>query len=155
MISNFNPRSPWGERHPLSSLKSFNLFISIHALREESDNHLPFFITLIARFQSTLSVRRATSLFVTCSSLHPHFNPRSPWGERHLKDDNGNYLINISIHALREESDFNQKLSQLSKDNFNPRSPWGERRWCWCCSIYRKSNFNPRSPWGERQQNPT
>ena len=57
--------------------------ISIHALRKESDP--PFLIGLdwSCRFQSTLSVRRATRV---------HFLP--------------NIRGNISIHALRKESDF-------------------------------------------------
>ena len=44
----------------------------------------------------------------------------------HLQSSNG--IIGwISIHALREESDFSAKLTRIKKNNFNPRSPWGER----------------------------
>ena len=56
--------------------------ISIHALREESDPWSCSPTWPPVRFQSTLSVRRATKLFL----LH------------YVRDD-------ISIHALREESD--------------------------------------------------
>ena len=56
--------------------------ISIHALREESDHVCYGSVTATIRFQSTLSVRRATREF------------------RSL--DSKGY---ISIHALREESD--------------------------------------------------
>ena len=58
--------------------------ISIHALREESDFITSnFALNVLKLFQSTLSVRRATFL-------------RAMW----LRD------ISISIHALREESDY-------------------------------------------------
>ena len=36
-LTDFNPRSPWGERHRFMDCKSLELVISIHALREESD----------------------------------------------------------------------------------------------------------------------
>ena len=60
----------------------YNIIISIHALREESDLLLLLVLSLVSEFQSTLSVRRAT-LFVNYDF------------------DN----VDISIHALREESD--------------------------------------------------
>ena len=73
--------------------------ISIHALREESDlmtvgtgQHIGF--------QSTLSVRRATEQF-----HHPVEH------------------CGISIHALREESDENSWSPTSRPNNFNPRSP--------------------------------
>ena len=57
-------------------------YISIHALREESDRFASRPTSLIVQFQSTLSVRRAT-------------------------DEVGDFVedFHISIHALREESD--------------------------------------------------
>ena len=78
-----------------------------------------------------------------------NFNPRSPWGERHedLKSKVGKY--DISIHALREESDLCMCRLWRFSNNFNPRSPWGERRQQ-CKASWRITNFNPRSPWGER-----
>ena len=51
-------------------------------------------------FQSTLSVRRATG-----DDVHPN--------------DEGN----ISIHALREESDSLPRIAKHIQPNFNPRSP--------------------------------
>ena len=60
-----------------------NVFeISIHALREESDQLHSIYAYGAVRFQSTLSVRRATLL---------------PY--------DGQQFFRISIHALREESD--------------------------------------------------
>ena len=100
-----------------------------------------------------------------------HFNPRSPWGERHFPDRKL-HSYNISIHAPRGGSDDLLEPEKEEHAYFNPRSPWGERRlttYNFCghrlfqstlpvggatldalhsnvCFTY----FNPRSPWGER-----
>ena len=81
---------------PQSNLPAY---ISIHALRKESD--LPE-INIVAtyKFQSTLSVRRATCFI-----------------RRIVADDP------ISIHALRKESDMSHDFTGSQPDNFNPRSP--------------------------------
>ena len=53
--------------------------ISIHALREESDMLLHSIRCLYGRFQSTLSVRRATDTGEVAIDLGTlNFNPRSP-----------------------------------------------------------------------------
>ena len=74
--------------------------ISIHALHEESDHPIPCGQDHHDKFQSTLSMRRATgiSLIELTSIL-------------------------ISIHALHEESDPRQSSLCRSQSNFNPRSP--------------------------------
>ena len=51
--------------------------ISIHALRKESDT-FPHDLTPSKRFQSTLSVRRATPESVGKWRNYYYFNPRSP-----------------------------------------------------------------------------
>ena len=56
--------------------------ISIHALREESDGYSRRFTIYLVIFQSTLSVRRATILMFYFRIWLRDFNPRSPWGER-------------------------------------------------------------------------
>ena len=56
--------------------------ISIHALHEESDAWTPFADMANYKFQSTLSMRRATAV--------------------HVPSAQG---VDISIHALHEESD--------------------------------------------------
>ena len=52
--------------------------ISIHALREESDCQRRIGLRLQRRFQSTLSVRRATCNYAVKSYVKFNFNPRSP-----------------------------------------------------------------------------
>ena len=103
--ANFNPRSPWGERLIFSTV-----------------------LFCFYPFQSTLSVRRATSKADFIYTSQKDFNPRSPWGERHSS----------------------WTTSRRCLAHFNPRSPWGERRLSRVIIFLRSSNFNPRSPWGER-----
>ena len=119
--------------------------ISIHALREESDLLKYLGHMRDQLFQSTLSVRRATSVAgfhfrsarISIHALREESDlPGKQWSEN----------LRISIHALREESDpcccmclwysliFQSTLSvrratdrQLRRhpkqDHFNPRSP--------------------------------
>ena len=151
LLSDFNPRSPRGER-----LRGFKIAC-------------PF-----CQFQSTLSARRATDRFVILSdvliiSIHAlreesdlrslwviraqkDFNPRSPRGERPCSKDAPPHSHDISIHALREESDTSATVERKALSDFNPRSPRGERRY-WNENIGRfKKDFNPRSPRGERRK---
>ena len=103
--------------------------ISIHALREESDQPLNFLHwPQIQQFQSTLSVRRATLQKSRLDNLLFDFNPRSPWGERLC------WAISKSITSLFQSTLSVRRATQSSycywrpKSHFNPRSPWGERR---------------------------
>ncbi len=102
---NFNPRSPCGERQMWQKLWQKNWMISIHALHAESDSSMLRTFLLFFLFQSTLSMRRATTVPVL----------------------NGEPVI-ISIHALHAESDESCQLISCTLKNFNPRSPCGERQ---------------------------
>ena len=96
--------------------------ISIHALREESDQHSGVLEQAGIEFQSTLSVRRATpppddvilghafqsTLSVRRATVFPDYEA--------LADI-------ISIHALREESDSGRGCLRRQEWHFNPRSP--------------------------------
>ena len=82
------------------------LFISIHALLAESDSLYMDSVPPASRFLSTLSLRRATRLFLEIYTLFKNFYPRSPCGERrvvHVAQDPS--PGRISIHALLAESD--------------------------------------------------
>ena len=126
----FNPRSPWGGRpdkpktpapakrfqSAISTWKATTdklivydeaYMISIHALREEGDQHIRIQLTQIkdfnprpprgerladmplffdaAEFQSTPSARRATFKSAEAPSNGINFNPRPPRGERQYK----------------------------------------------------------------------
>ena len=83
-IDNFNPRSPCGERRYSQIIDMFWHEISIHALHAESDRRAERRSVYDEyRFQSTLSMRRATA--IKCDYY---------------------YRLVISIHALHAESDF-------------------------------------------------
>ena len=78
-------------------------------------------------FQSTLSVRRAT--YHTNVTLKIAYKFQSTLSVR--RATRGGFDVcrpaMISIHALREESDFCFVFTIKRRSNFNPRSPWGER----------------------------
>ena len=123
--SNFNPRSPHGER--LSR-----------------DGH-----TMSELFQSTLPARGATPVLSGRVPVLIYFNPRSPHGERHHLSIKLSDTAKISIHAPRTGSDTAQHPDSPRGGHFNPRSPHGERRPRQAGSSVA-AHFNPRSPHGER-----
>ena len=79
---NFNPRSPWGERltHILLYTLMWQNFNPRSPWGERHYGHRLYSLT--CEFQSTLSVRRATTIFYKRHLRQMYFNPRSPWGER-------------------------------------------------------------------------
>ena len=103
-LSDFNPRSPHGERRFTCNVGRIACDISIHAPRTGSDErlaalsdmleisiHAPrtgsdskIFTFRIAQilFQSTLPARGATRCPMIQAMVVDHFNPRSPHGER-------------------------------------------------------------------------
>ena len=102
---NFYPRPPRGGRLQDYTEAPQTLAISIHALREEGDQHGGGERYAVQRFLSTPSARRATagrSLSKRCSN---YFYPRPPRGGRPKVCIVVSQSIPISIHALREEGD--------------------------------------------------
>ena len=122
----FNPRSPWGERllQTLIAVSNtrFQSTLPVGGATSKDVRHVSK-----VTFQSTLPVGGATvhrhgarpggiiSIHAPrggsdlarhlTTDKHPDFNPRSPWGERHLVDPFGVTGIRISIHAPRVGSD--------------------------------------------------
>ena len=92
-----------GDEHPLTPIHRART-ISIHALREEGDLSTFFVSLVVIQFLSTPSARRAT---------------RTP---QPFSQSGG-----ISIHALREEGDKIHVLYLLKYNNFYPRPPRGGR----------------------------
>ena len=130
LCHNFNPRSPWGERHSEIYKIKRSLFISIHAPRGGSDRHIYVVPRNLNGFQSTLPVGGATSEEHRRSTVNSDFNPRSPWGERRRPAAAASATEAISIHAPRGGSDLHRPCSSFAPSYFNPRSPWGERPRC-------------------------
>mgnify|MGYP005948151395 CR=1 FL=1 len=89
--------------------------ISIHALREEGDDHCSAKFFAAALFLSTLSARRATAFRVRNISMTSYFYPRSPRGGRPAEQLERTAFCMISIHALREEGD--TSMSQSGRQN--------------------------------------
>ena len=150
LSSNFNPRSPHGERP--------------RPLRPRFRRR--------RRFQSTLSSRRATNDPVARVgngdiSIHAlltesdsdggggvegtgYFNPRSPHGERHIPFG-GNGLEELFQSTLSSRrATCGVSISPFLRSDFNPRSPHGERL-SYVLQMRGDRYFNPRSPHGERQ----
>ena len=102
-ISDFNPRSPWGERPGLLLMA---LLRADFNPRSPWGERLPeIHIALPAGlFQSTLPVGGATPAVLSKRLCKINFNPRSPWGERPVG-----------------------RPPEIKGLHFNPRSPWGER----------------------------
>ena len=100
-----------------------HLGISIHALREESDVQELSLASHPLKFQSTLSVRRAT-LFSSVPGFSRLISIHALREESDFQHDVafGTAYV-ISIHALREESDQLFRHRQQHYGNFNPRSP--------------------------------
>ena len=98
------------------------LSISIHALHEESDAVPSGHWERYALFQSTLSMRRATTIianrFTPTISIHA-LHEESDRIEHHVRD----LRYTISIHALHEESDGYDTAIMCNGLYFNPRSP--------------------------------
>ena len=78
--------------------------ISIHVLREESDNHSAQMASDLTLFQSTFSVRRATT---TANAMLRMLKFQSTFSVRRAttRKERKPKTMNISIHVLREESD--------------------------------------------------
>ena len=123
--TDFNPRSPHGERHSKYNSAPGGYTISIHAPRMGSDRG--------------------------CGErvwIHTNFNPRSSHGERRYELRRAGEEQRISIHAPRMGSDLRLPLHSRLNQNFNPRSPHGERR-VWSYNWYTQDSFQSTLPaWG-------
>ena len=153
LVLYFNPRSPWGERPGLVAILPYKLFISIHALREESDllgvgfnsysdinfnprspwgeRHVIVIGSVrFCKFQSTLSVRRATfvllRVFAVCFQFQSTLSVRRATGFIQIM------LLPLALFqstlSVRRATGARLKYYPAGF-NFNPRSPWGERHY--------------------------
>ena len=125
--SDFNPRSPCGERPKRSArLPPEGRFQSTLPMRGATP--VPSVPFLSMQFQSTLPMRGATRRAAMRFKNEKDFNPRSPCGERR--------------QIL---------LPHRRPCYFNPRSPCGERLTRFSPPL-GSFHFNPRSPCGERRR---
>ena len=127
LVLYFYPRSPCGERPPITTHKRFN-----------------------GLFLSTLSLRRATIISPHSAPDNGDFYPRSPCGERRNADCSCRNARPISIHALLAESDADPTEGQVPAEPFLSTLSLRRATFIWVDKTQRAPNFYPRSPCGER-----
>ena len=125
--SNFNPRSPHGERHLQIVVCGGFVPISIHAPRTGSDTGMCGGCRVTVGI-SIHAPRTGSDLFPAVISCHKY----------------------ISIHAPSTGSDAERWPLLSGLQYFNPRSPHGERQGAEKRDCREPEDFNPRSPHGER-----
>ena len=147
-LSDFYPRPPRGGRHGRcvqllnqriisihalreegDSITSEDLRcirISIHALREEGDMAVASSSSTSVSFLSTPSARRATRLPPKISVVYAFLSTPSARRATELTSILILFL-EISIHALREEGDREEKGPEVMVDDFYPHPPRGGR----------------------------
>ena len=147
--SDFNPRSPCGERLNFSKSFHSSQTISTHAPHAGSDPSLPSTSHRQCDFnpRSPCGERPAP---LTCPCPWLYFNPRSPCGERPCQRRRSGPCADISTHAPHAGSDKLATLYTIKNQIFQPTLPM---RGATPGIIQRRAkngNFNPRSPCGER-----
>ena len=170
-VTDFNPRSPHGERRYGNMFFCFLYIISIHAPRMGSDSE-----------RRKVVIMPIISIHAPRMGSDPHrpihhvtlsyFNPRSPHGERlhKLRRDNSQSefqstlpawgatrmyaesgsMIRISIHAPRMGSDTvsDEDIDKRIAISIHAPRMGSDRSISMSCDG--EANFNPRSPHGER-----
>ena len=107
--NHFNPRSPHGERpahsNPAGASQSFQSTLPARGATRRLMSYMQSSV-----FQSTLPARGATLQRQHIAAGIPHFNPRSPHGERPCSARRCGLLRPISIHAPRTGSDHSRRV---------------------------------------------
>ena len=114
----FYPRPPRGGRLQRARQRPARFFISIHALREEGDLLDRWEEYSLETFLSTPSARRATRSLALAFRSPRNFYPRPPRGGRPRLRVLDPFVLEISIHALREEGDTIQSVDKTSTQSF-------------------------------------
>ena len=169
--TDFNPRSPHGERPGRFVAAIYEFVISIHAPRTGSDNQAraharkgkisihaprtgsdPGNASRASRqkeFQSTLPARGATTTSCTTYRRTLHFNPRSPHGERlmtsHPSSVASGFQSTLPARGATISGTPYKQTSDISIHAPRTGSDPFSVPTCW-----NGTHFNPRSPHGER-----
>ena len=125
----FNPRPPRGERPAFIRLLHTSMLISIHALREESDAAL----SPSGRPQRYFNPRPPRGERPTCSQMARRkvLFQSTPSARRATLEALRVILgVEISIHALREESDRLRRLVRRTHHNEFQSTPSARRATC-------------------------
>ena len=124
--------------------------ISIHAPRTGSDCRTSGRSSRTVPFQSTLPARGATQYLQSILRRMPHFNPRSPHGERPDRLHWRRSREPISIHAPRTGSDVTANLDSILAYIISIHAPRTGSDILYYFTTRPDIHFNPRSPHGER-----
>ena len=126
--TDFNPRSPHGERLDDSASAFCSLWhFNPRSPHGERHNSITDKETLL-EFQPTLPARGATETMGILGAMHG-FQPTLPARGATRGRVRALPHFRISTHAPRTGSDGTARLTlRLQPGNFNPRSPHGERR---------------------------
>ncbi len=128
MSSYFNPRTPYGVRRKVLVINNARY----------------------VEFQSTHSIRSATSNTLIGTFSHGNFNPRTPYGVR-LGGDTDSFFTSLfqSTHSIRSATNPMEVFMRFY-EYFNPRTPYGVRPALSAGAATLNMNFNPRTPYGVR-----
>ena len=125
--SDFNPRSPCGERRRYCLIRSSTVYFNPRSPCGERPHYNSRACPRVL-FQSTLPVRGATA----------------------GRDPIGGYYCSFQSTLPVRGATLTATDIVAPPPNFNPRSPCGERRRACGLRLIPQSDFNPRSPCGER-----
>ena len=140
-IGEFQSTLPvWGATRFQWCVRGRDIFQSTLPVWGATWNSVPVTVRQL-RFQSTLPVWGATGDDCGYWLADWDFNPRSPYGERHVLDVVYTQDGMISIHAPRMGSDRGPRWQTAGASYFNPRSPYGERQQIYTI-IYEKEDEN-------------
>ena len=123
----FNPRAPYGARRGRTGEPIRGAFISIHAPHTGRDLGYGLQVRDGKLFQSTRPIRGATGGNNRLKLCKQDFNPRAPYGARHLAHSGFVTSGGISIHAPHTGRDVAPNAIKPMPMDFNPRAPYGAR----------------------------
>ena len=125
--TNFNPRSPCGERRltaqEMAAKDAFQSTLPVWGATKCRQSR-----SRETRFQSTLPVWGATSDLCAFLPTQYNFNPRSPCGERRSSSFSSFCVQPFQSTLPVWGATMISRRRTKSSKNFNPRSPCGERR---------------------------
>ena len=121
--SHFNPRAPYGARQSVQVLVRLGHAISIHAPHTGRDHYTGHQPVTRRQFQSTRPIRGATDKYTGSTWDVLNFNPRAPYGARHLALAVFGGLESISIHAPHTGRDVRANAEKMLQRLFQSTRP--------------------------------
>ena len=149
----FNPRFPWGKRHPKFYALTDNLTISIHASRGGSDANAGS--ENKNRFISIHASRGGSDWIILLTSCSDGtFQSTLPVGEAtRLGVPGKRWILFQSTLPVGEATGPDVPVGRTA--TFQSTLPVGEATFCLLRNKMKRLDFNPRFPWGKRRPSPT